>query len=272
MSRLPAYYFDAVNELSTHGVTAGCGGTNFCPEGVVTRDEMAIFIVRSVYGGDNFQYSAMPYFNDVNSSTFGFAWIQKLYELGISAGCGGGDYCPTAQVTRDQMAIFIIRARYGATTDFTISSGPYFTDVPSNYFAFPWIQRMKEDSITGGCGATTYCPTALVVRGDMAIFIMRAAFNQLLPAGTPVVSSVAPAVLTHGTSATFNVTGVNTHFGSSTVVVPTAGVTASNVVVTSPTQLSVTLTAAGNALLQPDAIYVQTEPEEAVLPNALVVQ
>ena len=266
------YYFDAVNELAAHEITAGCGGTDYCPATVVTRDEMAIFIVRSVYGGDDFTYSSTPYFNDVTSATFGFAWIQKLFELGISAGCGGGDYCPTAQVTRDQMAIFIIRARYGATTAFTVPPGAFFTDVPSTYFAFPWIQRMKEDFITGGCGAATYCPATPVTRGDMAIFIMRAGFNQLLPVGTPFISAIAPNSLTHGTSATFNVTGVNTHFGPSTVIVPAAGVTATNIHVTSLTQLSVTLTAASSALLQPDAIYIQTEPEEAVLPNGLVVQ
>ncbi len=266
------YYFDAVNELATHNITAGCGGTDYCPESSVTRDEMAIFIVRAIYGGDNFTYSPAPYFGDVNSSTFGFAWIQKLYELGISAGCGGGDYCPTGQVTRDQMAIFIIRARYGGTTVFTVPPIAYFTDVPPSYYAFPWIQRMREDSITGGCGATTYCPSTLVTRGDMAIFIMRAAFNQLLPVGTPVISAIAPAVLTHGTSATFTVTGVNTHFGPSTIIVPTAGLTASNIVVATPTQLSVTLTAASDALIQPDSIYIQTEPEEAVLPNGIAVQ
>ena len=34
---------------------------------------------------------------------------------------------------------------------------------------------------------TTYCPSSPVIRGDMAIFLMRGAFNQFLPAGTPVI-------------------------------------------------------------------------------------
>jgi hypothetical protein len=71
------------------------------------------------------------------------------------------------------------------------------------------------------------------------------------------------------------VTGVNTNFvqGPTTVVsVDNGAVTASNITVTSPTTLTVTLTAAAGASQQPVSIYVQTEPEEAVLPNGLMVQ
>jgi len=33
----------------------------------------------------------------------------QLAAEGITAGCGGGDYCPDAEVTRDQMAVFLVR-------------------------------------------------------------------------------------------------------------------------------------------------------------------
>lgn len=238
---------------------------------------MAIFIVRSVYGGDGFTISPTQHFADVSPTTFGYMWIQKMYELGITAGCGGGNYCPTEQVTRDQMAVFIIRARYGATTAFTYSQTPYFTDVPNTDFAFQWVQRMKQDNITAGCGPTLYCPGSPVVRGDMAVFIMRGAFNQLLPATQPVITSVSPATLTVGGTATFTVTGLNTNFvQGTTTVVSTGGdvaqsLEAANVTVVSPTQLTVSYTANPAAPAQPEAVYVQTGAEEAVEPNAIVV-
>jgi hypothetical protein len=273
------YYFDAVNLLSTKGITAGCGPSLFCPTEVITRDQMAIFIVRAVYGSDNFTISQTQHFADVNPSTFGYMWIQKMYELGISAGCGGGNYCPTAQVTRDDMAIFIIRARYAANTAFTYSTTPVFTDVPANNFAFKWIQRMAEDGITGGCGPALYCPSSPVTRGDMSIFIMRGGFNQLLPVGAPVISSVSPNTLAPGTSATFTVNGVNVSFVQAVTTVvsaygfdPLDGITASGLTVTGPEQFTVTLTASPLAPLQPYPIYVQTGSVEAVLPNAVVVQ
>jgi hypothetical protein len=272
------YYFDAVNLMSTHNITAGCSVTPFdyCPTQQIDRAEMAIFIVRAVYNGSNsFPYSPTPHFSDVPANYFAFAWIQAMYELGITTGCGNGMFCPTDTVTRGEMAVFIIRARYGSNTAFTSPSTPYFSDVPASNVFFTYIQRMKEDNITAGCSATTYCPNSPVIRGDMAIFVMRGAFNQLLPPGEPVIASIVPGTLTAGTSATYTVTGINTNFvqGTTTVVPVDAGaVTASNITVISPTTLTVTLTATSGASQQPVSIYVQTEPQEAVLPNGLTVQ
>ena len=82
------------------GITNGCGSNNFCPNDNVTRDEMAIFIVRAIYGGDNFTYTATPYFTDVQPATFGFKWIQKLRDLGMTSGCTATTYCPGDVVPR----------------------------------------------------------------------------------------------------------------------------------------------------------------------------
>jgi hypothetical protein len=276
-----AYYFDAVNLLYAKGITSGCSASplDYCPGEDIPRDQMAIFLVRSVLG--TVPSSSVPQiFVDVPPGSFAYDAIQDLYELAITTGCGSNAqgallFCPTESVTRDQMAVFIIRARYGASTLFTVDPAPLFADVPWNYWAFDWIQRMKEDNITSGCTVTTYCPGNPVTRGDMAIFVMRGGFNQLLPLSEPVIASISPNTLTHGTTGTFTVTGLNTNFlqGTTTVVPPVnSGVTVDSVTVTSPTSVQVSLTAATNALLQPMSIYVQTEPEEAVLPNGLTVQ
>ena len=177
----PDYFFDAVNLFSTKKITNGCGTGLYCPLEDVTRAQMAIFIVRAIEGGDNFTASQTPYFTDVPASAFGFNWIQKMFELGITSGCQANLYCPNDSVTRAQMAVFIIRARYGATTAFDYTQTPYFTDVPTGAFAFNSIQRMKEDNITSGCSATTYCPGNPVTRGDMAIFMMRGALRSTAP-------------------------------------------------------------------------------------------
>jgi hypothetical protein len=273
-----AFYFDAVNLLSTHSITSGCSATPFdyCPNENIIRSQMAVFIVRAVYNGsDNFPYSTTPYFSDVGPTSFGFKWIQRMYELGITTGCGGGMYCPNETVTRGQMAAFLIRMRYGSYTAVTWPATPYFTDVPATAQFFTFIQRMKEDNITSGCTATTYCPNNPVTRGEMAIFVMRGAFNQLLPSTQAIIASVSPAALTAGTSGTFTVTGVNTNFvqGATDIVsVDNNAVTSSNLVVTSPTTLTVTLTATAGASQQPVSIYVQTGTQEAVLPNGLTVE
>jgi hypothetical protein len=49
-------------------------------------------------------------FPDVPTSDFGFQYVEALVASGITAGCGGGNYCPDNFVTRRQMAIFIAKA------------------------------------------------------------------------------------------------------------------------------------------------------------------
>jgi hypothetical protein len=272
-------FYNQINAFAQLGITNGCGPTSFCPAEIVTRDQMAVFIVRSVYGGDNFTYNPTPYFTDVPSDYLFFKWIQKMKELGITSGCTATTYCPGETVNRDQMAIFIIRARLGISIagsipTFTYPTTPYFTDATvDNEFAFPWIQRMKLENITSGCTATTYCPSEAVTREQMATFIMRGAFNQFLPAGTPVVSQISPSNIARGASGTYTITGTNTHFVQDTTTLsPIPGVTIGTITVTSPTTLTVQLTAASGATTQPYSILAITGTEEAVLPNGLAIQ
>ena len=270
-------FLDAINLMRQYSITAGCGtGSTYCPVDNVTRAQMAIFIIRAVLGGDNFTFSATPHFTDVPANAFGFKWIQKMQELGITAGCGGGNYCPDSFVTRGQMAIFIIRARLGPAADatFTYPGAPLFTDVPANDPSFKWIQRMKVDSITAGCGTgTTYCPTDAVTREQMSIFIMRGAFNFLLPIGTPVATEVSVPQVSAGQVIAVIIRGLNTHFAQgSTQVNAGPGITASNVAVVDAVTLTVQLTVAGNAASGPRTLVVTTGAEEAVLPNGLTVQ
>jgi hypothetical protein len=46
-------------------------------------------------------------FLDVPTTHFFFRWIEALAASGITAGCGGGNFCPDQAVTRAQMAVFL---------------------------------------------------------------------------------------------------------------------------------------------------------------------
>lgn len=280
-SSVPAPQVAAIDLFAQYGITAGCGNNDFCPGENVTRAQMAIFVIRSIFGGNVFPYSTTPHFSDVGTGDFGFQYIQAMYELGITKGCGnsGGvlTYCPNDSVTRIQMAVFIIRARLGSTATFSFPSTAYFTDVqplsvdPTDV-DFGYVQRMKLEGITSGCTATAYCPNDPVTRAQMAVFIMRALFNQELPANTPVITGISPATLTSGTSNTFTITGLNTGFvQGTTTLAPIPGVTIGTITVTSATSLTVQLTAGSGAGTQPYTIEAITGSEEAILPNALSV-
>ncbi len=52
-------------------------------------------------------------FSDITCTTGFDPWIEQFGLDGITAGCGGGLYCPGSPVTRDQMAVFIEKAMRG---------------------------------------------------------------------------------------------------------------------------------------------------------------
>jgi hypothetical protein len=140
---------------------------------------MAVFIVRALQGGDLFTFPSVPYFVDVPPEHPQFAHIQKLREIGVTNGCSATEFCPGQDVTRGQMAAFIIRAklRIRAGQAFTHPTTPFFTDVPATDIFFPHVQKMKELGITSGCSLNEYCPLSLTTRGQMAVFVVRGLFT-----------------------------------------------------------------------------------------------
>jgi hypothetical protein len=139
---------------------------------------MAVFIIRAALGSDTFDYPNLPYFDDVNQNHPFFKYIQKLRELGITSGCSATPalFCPDAEVTRLQMAIFLMRGKFGsaaANTNLNSSPVPYFSDMPPGTTDFPFIQKMKDFGITSGCTVTAYCPANPISRGQTAVFLTR---------------------------------------------------------------------------------------------------
>jgi hypothetical protein len=135
---------------------------------------MAVFLTRSLLGGDTFPYVTTPYFTDAPSTHAYFKYIQKIRELAITTGCTAATYCPDNPVTRGQMAVFLVRAVLGNT--FTYNPTPYFTDVPATHPYFSFIQKLRDLGITSGCSATKYCSDAANTRREMAVFLVRTVF------------------------------------------------------------------------------------------------
>ena len=129
--------------------------------------------VTSNISGQNYTISI---FKDVPSSYWAFNYIERLYLAGVTGGCNASPfyYCPETEVTRDQMAIFLLRGIHGSGYTPPPASGSVFTDVPSSYWAAAWIEQLAAEGITGGCGGGNYCPGAKVTRAEMSIFLLKA--------------------------------------------------------------------------------------------------
>jgi hypothetical protein len=76
-------------------------------------------------------------------------------------------------VSREQMAVFLLRTRFGNGYTPPACAAPSFTDVPCSSPFSPWIYDLVARGITGGCAVGSYCPTSGATRGQMSVFLVR---------------------------------------------------------------------------------------------------
>ena len=171
-------FYRFIETLFHSRVTGGCAGGNYCPVNPVTRAQMAVFLLKAKFGSAHIPPPCTgTVFTDVPCTGGPFdPWIEELAGLAITGGCGGGNYCPNATVTRQQMAVFLLKALEGSSYN-PPACTQIFADVPCTPgLGFSdWIEELYNRAITGGCSAVplNYCPTNPNNRGQMAVFLTK---------------------------------------------------------------------------------------------------
>ncbi len=72
--------------------------------------DLALQKIRYQWKRDVSPAPAVATFGDVPTSHPFFQFVEALAASGITAGCGGGNYCPDDGLTRGQMAVFLSKA------------------------------------------------------------------------------------------------------------------------------------------------------------------
>ena len=172
--------------LSNAGITGGCSGDPplFCPDDVLTRAQMAVFIETSLGAGlDSLPQCNGTVFRDVNSTAVGeplCRFIEDFAARGITGGCSANPplFCPDAPVTRQQMAVFLEAALGRIPAQLPPACSGTFFDLDIGTVEEEFLCRIIEDfaaqGITGGCGSGVFCPNHPVTRAQMAVFLVAA--------------------------------------------------------------------------------------------------
>ncbi|HTY42708.1 MAG TPA: S-layer homology domain-containing protein [Thermoanaerobaculia bacterium] len=100
--------------LNGHRVdNANCAYTarvNFNPGSVCKGSAIQLQKVQVAWTRDVAPAPAAATFGDVSTSHPFFQYVEALVTSGVTGGCGGGNYCPDAPLTRGQMAVFLSKA------------------------------------------------------------------------------------------------------------------------------------------------------------------
>jgi hypothetical protein len=178
--------YKSIKLLSDLGIANGCSTTPllYCPDTPVTRAVASIFILKSKHGGAYTPPAiTSTRFTDVPTSFWAAPWIEQLAAEGIAGGCTTTNFCPEGSLTRAQIAVMLLKAKYGTSYSPPAATG-IFTDIPKTHWAAPWIEQLKKEGITSGCGNNNYCPDNIVTRAELAGFVV-STFNLTLTSPSP---------------------------------------------------------------------------------------
>jgi hypothetical protein len=195
-------FYSSIETIFHNGITAGCNAPGdppaYCMNDSATRAQMAVFLLKGKFGSTHVPPPATgTIFGDVHVGDFAADWIEELASLGITSGCGNGNYCPNDPVTRAQMAVFLLKSEHGSVYLPPACRG-LFADVPCpgtpDFPYSDWIEQLSNEAITAGCspappgGLPGYCPGDSVTRAEMAVFLVKT-FGLVLygPPRTPQV-------------------------------------------------------------------------------------
>jgi hypothetical protein len=175
-------FFGPIEFLAQAGITTGCAAGMFCPDHPASRRAMAAFIERTMRASNWVPPTDASAFTDVAPGSMFAGHIEALRTDGVTSGCSTITYCPESDVTRGQMAVFLLRARCGADYVPAEPVMQTFADVPLSHPFASYIGKLHALGITLGCatGPLRYCPDATVTRAAAAAFLERS-YPMLTP-------------------------------------------------------------------------------------------
>ena len=161
-----------IHRISVLGITLGCATgpePRYCPDGHVTRAQMAAFLLRAIGQPDPRPTGANP-FSDVPGGVWYAGYVLRLAEMGVDTG-RNGEWRPEALLTRLEMAQWLTRVFDHITP--AASPRGLFGDVDPVHW--PVVEGLYQMGITEGCSTRPlrYCPDQSVSRAQMASFIVR---------------------------------------------------------------------------------------------------
>lgn len=131
---------------------------------------------------------------DVPAGDTFYASVEHLTLAGVTAGCGGGRFCPTDPVTRAQMAVLMERTLHGPDYAYP-KPGDTILDVDPCAPDAKFIYELTAEAITAGCGPEAFCPDSPLTRAQVAVWLLKGRHGADYvppPATGSVFTDVAP--------------------------------------------------------------------------------
>ena len=160
------YFYDAVEWAVQNEITKGTGENVFSPNAPVTRAQVVTFLWRAA--GCPVVNDSMR-MDDVKPETYYTEAVRWALSEGIAKGTGDATFSPDLVCTRGQIVTFL--ARFAGVADTDTASA--FTDVKATDYFAAAVKWAKDNQVTEGTSATTFCPYDDCTRAQVVTFLWR---------------------------------------------------------------------------------------------------
>ncbi len=168
----------AIRDLYSNGAVNGTDSTHFTPSGTATRAQFAKVIVLGF--GILDITPATPSFTDVPPSYFAYHYIESGKAYGLLGGysdtqCAAAGavypcYLPNRAITRAELTKLVVSA---AGYDLISPPTPSFSDVPTSYFVYAFIETAHAQGVINGYADHTFRPNNPIRRDEMAQIVYK---------------------------------------------------------------------------------------------------
>lgn len=168
---------DTVSELTAKNIIDSSYGTTFKPDQKITRAEFAVMLSRGLgLLGDR---TTAQRFSDIQYSTQTGDYVGAAAKAGIITGNTDGTFKPGSNITREQLAIMIIRAMeytgnpitLRSTSALTLSAFKDSKKIQSQSAEF--VAKAVQEGIILGMTSTEFQPQGNATRAQAAVMLQR---------------------------------------------------------------------------------------------------
>ncbi len=161
---------EAILSLYEKGIINGYEDKTFGPDNMVKREEFIKMLLEALKLTNN---NAACDFADVNDGEWYYRYIASAADLGIAQGINETEFGVGQNITREQMATFVMRALKAANliSETEKSAGLFDDDSSISEYAREAVYTMKKLGIINGYPDGTYLPSKKTSRAEAAYVI-----------------------------------------------------------------------------------------------------
>lgn len=170
---------ESILSLSRDRILTGKAPGHFGVNDLVTRDELAAVIVRTLAASNQERPNVETTFNytDINTGYWAFNDIFQASLKGFLYGYPDGTFGVGRPVTRAEMAAILVRL-FNMEDNSSAPSAFTDLDTPGQQWAKQDIVLLEHKNLVAGRGDGKFAPGEYVTRGEMAAFISKALYSD----------------------------------------------------------------------------------------------